>query len=153
MSAVPTNPPPQIVPRRKEPLIPEAFLDVPTQRLYCLSLGAFIQVYWILHYCGMFYLRCIVPQAVKLFDFFRCIASSDEDHGFCIKWLVIDIMSCLLLSRLRIPRLNYATSVVMLQIVALCFFDGLMFGGVSLNVSRGVGETSASSEGYSGACQ
>ncbi|KAG7452288.1 uncharacterized protein BT62DRAFT_881882 [Guyanagaster necrorhizus] len=129
MPAVPTNSP--VDPRRKEPLIPEAYLDVPTQRLYCLSLGAFI-------------------QAVKLFDFFRYIASSDESQSLCVKWLAIDIASCLFLSQLRIPRLNYATSVVALQIVALCFFDGLMFGGVSLNLARAGGESSISPEGYSG---
>lgn len=42
----------------------------------------------------------------------------------------MDGLYCIILNQLRIPRLNYSKALVLLQIVGLCFLDGVMFGGV-----------------------
>ncbi|KAJ7786467.1 hypothetical protein B0H16DRAFT_1657755 [Mycena metata] len=99
----------------RPPLIPERFIDVPSQRLYLLSLG-------------------FLCQAVKVFDFVGFLASSDDTLALCKKWVVADVAYCLALTRLRIPRLNYSRTVVMLQLLLVVILDGLMFGGISLNV-------------------
>lgn len=38
------------------------------------------------------------------------------------------------LAQLRIPRLDYSKAVVALQLVSLCLMDGVLFGGIRLNV-------------------
>ncbi|KAH9947096.1 hypothetical protein B0H21DRAFT_778726 [Amylocystis lapponica] len=99
--------------------IPESFLDVPTQRLYLLSLGA-------------------LCQAVKVFDFFQyLLLPSDSQGSYGRKWLMVDFLYCVGLAKLRIPRLRYSKSVVALQIIALWLLDGFIFGGITLNVGRG----------------
>ncbi|KAI0720132.1 hypothetical protein C8Q72DRAFT_878186 [Fomitopsis betulina] len=80
-------------PQSADTLIPESFLDVPTQRLYALSIGA-----------------------------------------LCQKWLIVDSLFCVGLAQLRIPRLKYSKSLIALQLLLLWFLDGLMFGGVTVNV-------------------
>ncbi|KAJ6503388.1 hypothetical protein C8R47DRAFT_1105937 [Mycena vitilis] len=110
----------------RPPLIPEKFIDIPSQRLYLLSLG------------------CLC-QAVKAFDFVGYIASSDDTLALCKKWMLFDIAYCLALTRLRIPRLNYTRTVVLLQLLLVVIFDGLMFGGISLNMGRGGREAGLSS--------
>ncbi|KAF7347718.1 hypothetical protein MVEN_01529000 [Mycena venus] len=102
----------------RSPLIPEKFIDIPSQRLYLLSLG-------------------FLCQAVKALDFVWYIASDDDTLALCKKWMLFDIAYCLALTRLRIPRLNYSRTVVMLQLLLVVVFDGLMFGGISLNVGGG----------------
>ncbi|KAJ7597473.1 hypothetical protein C8J56DRAFT_818039 [Mycena floridula] len=97
-----------------KPRVPERYLDAPAQRLYILAVGA----------------AC---QAVKLLDFFRQFAATDQ--SFCMKWIFVDLIYCVSLAWLRIPRLRYSVSVVLLQIVSLAFLDGLMFGGISVNMS------------------
>ncbi|KAG7099638.1 hypothetical protein E1B28_001464 [Marasmius oreades] len=104
--------------QNSKPLIPEKYLDVPSQRLYYLSLGLFC-------------------QAAKALDFFRSLASSNTSLHLCQKWLLVDFVYCILLSVLRIPRLNYGKSVVVLQVILLWFTDGLLFGGIRLNIGEG----------------
>ncbi|KAJ8084484.1 hypothetical protein PM082_003254 [Marasmius tenuissimus] len=100
------------------PLIPEKYLDVPSQRLYYLSLGLFC-------------------QAAKALDFFRSLASANGTLHLCQKWLLVDFLYFSFLSVLRIPRLNYGKAVVVLQIVSLWFLDGLLFGGIRLDIGEG----------------
>jgi len=68
-------------------------------------------------------------------DFTWYLASRDGGIANCKKWLLVDFAYCTILSQLRIPRLNYSRAVVLLQIALLWFLDGIMFGGVSLNLS------------------
>ncbi|KAH9081740.1 hypothetical protein EDB83DRAFT_2334467 [Lactarius deliciosus] len=99
------------------PLIPERFIDIPSQRLYALSFALLI-------------------QAVKIIDFFQYLLSSEGSPTphYGKKWLLVDLLFCVILSRLRIPRLNYANTVVVLQILSLALVDGLLFGGIRLHV-------------------
>ncbi|KAJ7070896.1 hypothetical protein C8F01DRAFT_1206549 [Mycena amicta] len=100
----------------RPPLIPPEWLDVPSQRLYLLSLAL-------------------------AFDFVHFYISSEHDSlRLCRKWLLFDISYCLALTQLRIPRLTYTRTVVLLQLLLVVFFDGLMFGGLSLNFGRGRGD-------------
>ncbi|EIW87006.1 hypothetical protein CONPUDRAFT_44325 [Coniophora puteana RWD-64-598 SS2] len=98
---------------KKQPLIPESFIDVPTQRLYYLSLG-------------------LLLQAAKVFDFLQSLVSESTSY-YSRKWLAVDFLYITTLSALRIPRLRYAKAVVLLQIFLLWFLDGVMFGGISFN--------------------
>ncbi|KAJ7925924.1 hypothetical protein B0H13DRAFT_1973892 [Mycena leptocephala] len=116
----------------RPPLIPEKFIDIPSQRpvvensLQLLPLTAFL-------------------QAVKAIDFVGYIASSDDTLALCKKWILFDVAYCLALTRLRIPRLNYSRTVVLLQLLLVVIFDGLMFGGISLNVGGRIRDTGFSS--------
>ncbi|KDQ63216.1 hypothetical protein JAAARDRAFT_119663 [Jaapia argillacea MUCL 33604] len=109
------KPPPPPTP---QPFIPEKYLDIPSQRLYYLSLG-------------------LLCQAIKLFDFVQYLFTSDEAASFSYsaKWLSVDLAYLAILSRLRIPRLNYSKAVVILQIASFWFMDGILFGGISLNLA------------------
>ncbi|KAI0363538.1 hypothetical protein BV20DRAFT_1031218 [Pilatotrama ljubarskyi] len=101
------------------PRIPESFIEVPEQRLYVLSLG-------------------VACQAAKLLDLFRYwLWPSDAPLHFARKWMLVDFLYCAFLSWLRIPRLRYSAAVVALQIISLWLFDGLAFGGISVNVGVG----------------
>lgn len=51
--------------------------------------------------------------------------------------MFVDFLYCAVLSWLRIPRLRYSKAVVALQIIALWLFDGLAFGGISVNIGGG----------------
>jgi len=65
--------------------------------------------------------------------------------AICRKWLLFDLAYCAVLSQLRIPRLNYSKPSILLQICFLWFLDGLLFGGISVNLPAllgGVGLTS-----------
>ncbi|KAG6817953.1 hypothetical protein H0H87_012421 [Tephrocybe sp. NHM501043] len=106
----------QPLPSLPTPLISDKYLDIPSQRLYYLSLG-------------------LLCQAIKVVDFSWYLVSGDESSASCRKWLFVDFAYCALLTQLRIPRLTYSKAVVLLQIALLWFFDGLMFGGISLNLS------------------
>lgn len=88
-------------------------------------------------------------QAVKAIDFVGYIAASDDTLALCKKWILFDVAYCLALTRLRIPRLNYSRTVVLLQLLLVVIFDGLMFGGISLNVGGRIRDAGFSS--YSGA--
>ncbi|KAF8078923.1 hypothetical protein FPV67DRAFT_84986 [Lyophyllum atratum] len=115
-----------------QPLIPERYLDVPSQRLYYLSLG-------------------LLCQAIKVVDFSWYLVSGDEGVANCRKWLFVDFAYCAILTQLRIPRLTYSKAVVLLQIALLWFLDGLMFGGISLNLpSRSGGFDPSSSSSIHG---
>lgn len=98
-----------------KPLISEVYLDIPSQRLYYLSLGA-------------------LSQSIKLFDFIWSLKWNDNRPSLCRKWIVVDCLFISILSLLRIPRLNYSKATVALLILSFLFLDGLMFGGISLNV-------------------
>ncbi|KIK30206.1 hypothetical protein PISMIDRAFT_26692 [Pisolithus microcarpus 441] len=100
----------------RRPLIPENFIDIPSQRLYYLSLGLFL-------------------QAAKAFDVLQNFFANDAKH-YCRKWLCIDFAYVIFLSQLRIPRLTYGKATVLVQILLLWFGDGLLFGGISLNFER-----------------
>ncbi|THV07501.1 hypothetical protein K435DRAFT_959584 [Dendrothele bispora CBS 962.96] len=98
------------------PLVPDEYLDVPSQRLYSISIGA-------------------LCQAVKLIDYLRSFVEGGDDRLYlCRKWLFVDFTYCIVLSLLRIPRLNYSKAVVALQIIFLWVFDGLLFGGIQINI-------------------
>ena len=49
----------------------------------------------------------------------------------------MDFLYCTGLSWLRIPRLRYSKAVVALQIITLWLLDGLLFGGISVNIGGG----------------
>lgn len=100
----------------RRPLIPENFIDIPSQRLYYLSLGLFL-------------------QAAKAFDVLQNFFANDAKH-YCRKWLCIDFAYVIFLSQLRIPRLTYGKATVLVQILLLWFGDGLLFGGISLNFGQ-----------------
>ncbi|KAH8835558.1 hypothetical protein DL96DRAFT_1666285 [Flagelloscypha sp. PMI_526] len=95
-------------------LIPEQYIDYPSQRLYVLSLA------------------CLC-QAIKVFDFIRAFTSA-ESSSFTSKWIITDTIFCLALARLRIPRLRYNKATIILHISMLCFFDALLFGGLRLHL-------------------
>ncbi|KAF8560070.1 hypothetical protein OG21DRAFT_1502415 [Imleria badia] len=109
------------------PLIPERFVDVPSQRLYYLSLG------------------CLL-QAIKVLDIVQSLFASGQPRSYAYgrKWLCIDFAYIALLSQLRIPRLTYSKAVVVLQILSLWFLDGLLFGAISLHL----GSSAPISAGY-----
>ncbi|KAG5647752.1 hypothetical protein DXG03_008475 [Asterophora parasitica] len=100
-----------------------------------------------------FILLTFVPytaQAIKLVDFSRYLIGSDDNLANCRKWLFVDFLYCTILAQLRIPRLRYSKAVVLLQIALLWFLDGLMFGGISVNLPvTGTFESSSSSSGLS----
>lgn len=73
-------------------------------------------------------------QAIKVFDVFQNIFASDATTFYGRKWLIIDFAYIATLSRLRIPRLKYSRAVVLLQILSIWFLDGMLFGGISLNL-------------------
>ncbi|KAF9015661.1 hypothetical protein BDQ17DRAFT_1386352 [Cyathus striatus] len=106
---------PNIQPQ-SQTLIPETYLDIPSQRLYILSLG-------------------LLCQAIKILDFILSIASPEERSNLCRKWLIVDLFYCIILSQLRIPRLHYNKTTVLLQICILWFLDGVMFGGIIVHSS------------------
>ncbi|KAF9225491.1 hypothetical protein BS17DRAFT_801515 [Gyrodon lividus] len=97
------------------PLVPERFIDVPSQRLYYLSLGFLL-------------------QAIKVLDVLRNLFASDGPNYYGRKWFCIDFSYIAILSQLRIPRLRYSKAMVLLQILSLWFIDGLLFGGIRLNL-------------------
>ncbi|KAI0697588.1 hypothetical protein BC835DRAFT_1471555 [Cytidiella melzeri] len=103
---------------QKKPLIPESVVDVPSQRLYYLSLGALV-------------------QAIKVIDVFRYLFFDGQHAHYAFKWLFVDFLYCTVLSALRIPRLDYAKSVVLVQILILWLLDGFMFGAVTVNLGLG----------------
>ncbi|KZT30885.1 hypothetical protein NEOLEDRAFT_43466 [Neolentinus lepideus HHB14362 ss-1] len=104
------------MPSSAKPLIPEKYLDIPTQRLYFLSLG-------------------LLCQAIKLFDVLQYnFSSEDTAVSYCRKWLIADTTYLVLLSQLRIPRLDYSKAVVALQILGAFFIDGLLFGGINIDL-------------------
>ncbi|KLO20595.1 hypothetical protein SCHPADRAFT_863370 [Schizopora paradoxa] len=101
----------------QQPFIPEQYVDAPSQRLYILSIGLLI-------------------QAIKVFDWLQSLIFSNSSTNLTFKWLLVDAVYLLTLKRLRIPRLNYAASVVCVQILLLWLFDGVLFGSVQIGVSR-----------------
>ncbi|KAI0778735.1 hypothetical protein BD413DRAFT_465706 [Trametes elegans] len=106
-------------PPQPPPRIPESFIEVPDQRRYVLGLG-------------------VACQAVKLFDLSQYWFNYTEaSPRFARKWMFADFLLCAVLSWLRIPRLRYSKAVVALQILSLWLFDGLLFGGISVNVGAG----------------
>lgn len=74
----------------------------------------------------------------------------DEDSptSYVTKWIIVDLVYIVAISQLRIPRLRYTPAVVALQIITLCILDGILFGGISINLGLGL---SLSSIGLSGA--
>ncbi|KIL71448.1 hypothetical protein M378DRAFT_182877 [Amanita muscaria Koide BX008] len=97
-----------------QPLIPEKYLDAPSQRLYYLSLG-------------------LLCQAIKLIDVLWFWTSGGSGASICRKWLLVDFLYVVGLRQLRIPRLTYSRSVVLLQIATLWFLDSVLFGGITIN--------------------
>ncbi|KAI0784950.1 hypothetical protein C8Q75DRAFT_809502 [Abortiporus biennis] len=119
-------------PPRTQPLIPERILDVPSQRLYYLSLG-------------------LLCQAIKILDFFTYLFSDPSTStSYVRKWILVDALYCGCLSQLRIPRLNYSKSVVILQIVSLCLSDAFLFGGITVNIGLGPWRVARPAGGFSG---
>lgn len=86
---------------------------------------------------GMLTIRMQLYQAIKLFDFFRYWLLDGRTSRYTIKWLLVDSLYCLCLAFLRIPRLNYSLSVVILQILSLWLLNGFMFGGITVNLGLG----------------
>lgn len=84
-----------------------------------------------------------------MFDLIQySLSSSSNSWHYGRKWLLVDFVYCTVLSQLRIPRLNYKKAVVLLQIFTLWFLDGLMFGGIQLNMFRGNSEGTISTSGF-----
>jgi nucleoporin POM152 len=114
------------------PLIPDHYIDIPSQRFYYLSLGCLCQVST--PPATPFHaLR--QAQAIKMFDFLRFLTVGGP--SMCSKWIIVDSLYCVILAMLKIPRLRYSYAIVLLQVASMCFMDGLMFGGVKLNISTG----------------
>ena len=92
---------------------------------------------------------CLGCQAI---DVSQYLFTFDEDslNIFVIKWIIVDALYILGLSQLRIPRLRYSPAIVALQIMSLCLLDGILFGGISINLGLGL---SVSSLGFSGPCE
>lgn len=105
--------------------LPEKWLDIPSQRLYIISIA-------------------LLCQAFKLLDFFTYLAtSSDVPTSYANKWLLVDLLYVLAVAYLRIPRITFTRSVVIIQVAALWFLDGLLFGAITLNFFGGSGEASS----------
>ena len=113
------------------PLIPEKYLDAPSQRLYYLSLGLLCQVRVAFRKVAL--LMSLLFQAIKLVDILWYWTSGSEDFALCRKWLLVDFTYIVALRQLRIPRLTYSRSVVLLQIALLWFFDSVFLGGITVN--------------------
>lgn len=126
-------------------LIPESILDVQTQRWYYLGLGALLQVS--VTWDSKIELTNISFQACKAVDVISSFLSLENRIFLFQKWLLLDTAYCVLLAFLRIPRLNYSKAIVTLQIISLCLFDGLIFGGIRVNIW---GEGSIVTTGSSG---
>lgn len=93
-----------------------------------------------------------VSQGIKVFDFFQyLLLPSARSAGYTTKWILVDFLYCAVLSQLRIPRLNYTKSVVVLQIVFLCISDAFLFGGITVNLGFGGTWKLAPTFGSSGA--
>ncbi|KAL4070659.1 hypothetical protein J3A83DRAFT_4372847 [Scleroderma citrinum] len=99
------------------PLIPDNFIDIPSQRLYYLSFG-------------------LLLQAVKVFDILQNFFITGATTHYCRKWFCVDFAYVVVLRQLRIPRLTYSKAAVLVQILLLWFLDGLLFGGISLNLGN-----------------
>lgn len=145
-------------PQSADTLIPESFLDVPTQRLYALSIGALCQVcrppprdgFATSPWLAQPHSRLTIPhQAIKVFDFLRYLILPDTG-AYVQKWLIVDSLFCVGLAQLRIPRLKYSKSLIALQLLLLWFLDGLMFGGVTVNVGGAGSWTLVPSLGLAG---
>ncbi|KAF9454153.1 hypothetical protein P691DRAFT_798413 [Macrolepiota fuliginosa MF-IS2] len=117
---------------KAKPLIPEKYLDVPSQRLYYLSLGA-------------------LCQGIKVFEFLWPLNWNDNRLALCRKWIVVDFLLVAVLAMLRIPRLTYSKATIFLFISLIWFLDGLMFGGISLNIGSQSKSSRVSHRGASGA--
>lgn len=68
-----------------------------------------------------------------MFDWLYSLVSPDLTTNLTLKWIAVDVAYCLVLKRLRIPRLNYAGVAVLLQIFSLCMVDGILFGTVRVS--------------------
>ncbi|KAF5323559.1 hypothetical protein D9611_005631 [Ephemerocybe angulata] len=95
-------------------LIPETYVDYPSQRLYTISV-------WLL---------C---QTVKFTDFIRYISYGSDSLSLCGKWLLFDTLFITALAFLRIPRLTYSKPSIALIVLGLGLVDSILFGGISLN--------------------
>ncbi|KAG2022919.1 nucleoporin Pom152 [Coprinopsis cinerea AmutBmut pab1-1] len=100
--------------KKQDSLIPEAYLDYPSQRLYSLSL-------WLL---------C---QTIKVADFLRSFTLTHaESVSLCCKWLIVDTVLVLLFAVLRIPRLTYGNTTVIIQLVTISVINCFLFGGLTI---------------------
>ncbi|KAL5535305.1 hypothetical protein ACEPAF_3399 [Sanghuangporus sanghuang] len=106
---------PATKPPSEELLIPENIIDAPSQRLYIISIG-------------------LLCQAIKAFDWLYSLAV-EPTTNLTLKWIFVDVLYCLVLKRLRIPKLNYAVAAIFLHIFTLCLIDGVLFGTVHVGVS------------------
>lgn len=68
-----------------------------------------------------------------MFDWLYSLVSPDLTTNLTLKWIAVDVAYCLVLKRLRIPRLNYAGVAVLLQIFSMCMIDGILFGTVRVS--------------------
>lgn len=87
----------------------------------------------------MLLLTTFLFQAIKLIDILWYWTSGSEDLALCRKWLLVDSVYIIVLRQLRIPRLTYSRSVVLLQIALLWFFDSIFLGGITINTPWSVG--------------
>jgi nucleoporin POM152 len=99
-------------------------------------------------YQNMSLTRSYSWQAIKVFDVLQNIFASDATTYYGRKWLIVDCAYITILSQLRIPRLKYSRAVVLLQILSIWFLDGMLFGGISLNLGlMGSSEISSAPSG------
>lgn len=69
-----------------------------------------------------------------MYHWLQSLVYPDPSSYTTLKWLAADAAYCIALKSLRIPRLNYAFAVVLLQIFVLWFVDGLLFGSVQVSI-------------------
>ncbi|THH33416.1 hypothetical protein EUX98_g778 [Antrodiella citrinella] len=81
---------------------------------------------------------------------FLYLLAAAQTAGYTTKWILVDTLYCACLSQLRIPRLNYTKSIVVLQILLLCISDAFLFGGITLNLGLGGGSWKIVTFGSSG---
>lgn len=74
-----------------------------------------------------------------MFDFFQYLflGEASSSSSYTRKWVLVDSLYCSVLAGLRIPRLRYTKSVVILQIVSLCLVDAFLFGSLTINLGIG----------------
>lgn len=93
-------------------------------------------------------------QAIKIFDIFQYYITSSLSGAalsgakYTRKWVLADFIYIASLSYLRIPRLNYANAVVLLQVLSLWFLDGIFFGTIRLDLGL-LGNPGNSGRSYS----
>lgn len=103
-----------------EPLIPESYIDAPSQRLYAVALWAAI---WAWH----------------LYDFSRLQEEEEQSLWLCMKFLFIDGLFLYGLPAMRIPWLEWSTGTMTMIFLGHALIDFMFAFRVSLPIGAGFG--------------